>query len=152
MLKQCIIASCLATTVLFTGCQTMNNDQSSSTATVNVLKLENRTWITTQIGHTAIPSTATQVPRLQFDSATKRVSGTDSCNRIMGSYETKEDQLSLSQMAGTKMACLNNGNIDQAFNSALSKVTHYQIFNQHLKLLDRHGNVLIQLENMVQPR
>jgi copper homeostasis protein (lipoprotein) len=31
-------------------------------------------------------------------------------------------------------------------------VTHYQVFGKTLKLLDRYGNLLIQLESAVQPR
>jgi len=47
---------------------------------------------------------------------------------------------------------MNNDQLDQKFNEALAKVTHYQVFGKTLKLLDRHGNLLIQLESAVQPR
>ena len=36
--------------------------------------------------------------------------------------------------------------LDQKFKEALSKVTHYQVYGKTLKLLDRHGNLLIQFE------
>jgi len=55
-------------------------------------------------------------------------------------------------MAGTKMACLNNDNLDQKFNEALAKVANYQVFGKTLKLLDRHGNVVLQFTSPVQPR
>lgn len=70
----------------------------------------------------------------------------------MGAYTAGNDTLLLSQLASTRMACINNGNIDQKYNEALSKVTHYQVFGKTLKLLDRHGNLLIQFESAVQPR
>ncbi len=70
----------------------------------------------------------------------------------MGSYEAGRDSLVLSQMAGTKMACLDNNNVSQKFNQALDQVANYQVFGKTLKLLDRHGNVLIQFKSTVQPR
>ena len=151
MLKQWLAAGFMASTLMLTGCQTMKDDLSSSVTTANLLQLENHTWVATQIGNTPIPKMA-NMPSIYFDSATKRVSGSDGCNRIMGSYEAKADKLNLSQMAGTRMACLDNNNIDQAFNSALANVMHYQVFNRTLKLLDRHGNLLIQFESVIQPR
>lgn len=151
MLKQWIAAGFVASTLMLTGCQTMKDDLSSTITTANLAQLESQTWVATQIGNTPIVKTGNP-PSLQFDSATKRVSGSDGCNRIMGSYVAKADKLNLSQMAGTRMACLNNNNIDQAFNNALSQVTHYQVFNRTLKLLDRHGNLLIQFDSVIQPR
>ena len=154
MLKQWLLATGLVATFALSGCQTTKSDLSSSVTTANVAQLENRTWIATQIGNTPIStaSTAHNIPSLQFDSATKRVSGADGCNRLMGSYEVKADKLNLSQMAGTRMACLDNAGLDASFNTALTQVTHYQVFNKTLKLLDRHGNLLIQLESAVQSR
>ena len=35
---------------------------------------------------------------------------------------------------------------------ALTKVANYQVFGKTLKLLDRHGNLLIQFSSPVQPR
>jgi len=70
----------------------------------------------------------------------------------MGAYTAGHDTLQLSQMASTRMACMNSGGIDQQYNEALAKVTHYQVFGKTLKLLDRHGNLLIQFESAVQPR
>lgn len=43
-------------------------------------------------------------PHIIFN-AESRVSGSDGCNRIMGSYLLDGDKLTLDEMAGTKMAC-----------------------------------------------
>lgn len=151
MLKKLTSVALFSSIITFVGCETMPNNQQS---TQNLERLQNRTWIATQIGNTEIKTapTARNIPSLQFDSASLRVSGADGCNRIMGSYQALGDTLTLSQMAGTKMACLDNGNINQAFNTALNKVTHYQVYAKTLKLLDNHGNLLIQFETAVQPR
>ncbi|WP_347454689.1 META domain-containing protein [Acinetobacter thermotolerans] len=153
MLKKVTAIAMLASALVFTGCQT-TPDQTSSQAVENLQQLQNRTWIVTHIGSEEIKTvpTARNIPSLQFDAATQRVTGADGCNRIMGSYTAGKDTLTLSQMAGTKMACMNNDDLDQKFNEALTKVTHYQVFGKTLKLLDSYGNPVIQLTSAAQPR
>ena len=153
MLKKLLTISIIGAALAFTGCETVPN-ASSTIETANLIQLQNKTWIATHIGNSEIKTapSAHNIPSLQFDAATKRVSGADGCNRIMGSYEAGRDSLVLSQMAGTKMACLDNNNVSQKFNQALDQVANYQVFGKTLKLLDRHGNVLIQFKSTVQPR
>ena len=153
MLKKLFAVSMIGAAVAFSGCETTPS-ASATIETANLVQLQNRTWIATQIGNTEIKTapTAHNIPSLQFDAATKRVSGADGCNRIMGSYEAGRDTLVLGQMAGTKMACLDGNNVSQQFNEALTKVANYQVFGKTLKLLDRHGNLLIQFSSPVQPR
>src|SRR5690554_3055099 len=153
MLKHLAAVALLGSALVFSGCETLPTP-GATVETANLVQLQNRTWIVTQIGNTAVRTepTAHNIPSLQFDAATQRVSGADGCNRIMGSYTAGKDTLNLSQMASTEMACLDNEGLDQKFKEALSKVTHYQVYGKTLKLMDRHGNLLIQLESAVQPR
>ena len=67
-------------------------------------------------------------------------------------YTLKGDTLTLSQLATTRMACINNSAVPQQFQETLAKVTHYQVFGKTLKLLDRHGNLLLQFGSAIQPR
>ena len=147
-MKKFLAVSLLGSTLAFVGCQSLPG------TTANLNQLQNKTWVATHIGNSEIKTapSAHNIPSLQFDAATKRVTGADGCNRIMGSYEAGRDSLVLSQMAGTKMACLDNNNVSQKFNQALDQVANYQVFGKTLKLLDRHGNVLIQFKSSVQPR
>lgn len=153
MLKKFFAVGILGTAIALTACQSTPNAASNIEA-ANLVQLQNRTWIATYIGNTEIKTVATarNIPSLQFDAASKRISGADGCNRIMGSYEAGRDTLLLSQMAGTKMACLDNNNLSEQFNAALAKVANYQVFGKTLKLLDRHGNVVLQFTSSVQPR
>ena len=153
MLKKFFAVGILGTAIALTACQSTPNAASNIEA-ANLVQLQNRTWIATYIGNTAIKTvtTARNIPSLQFDAASKRISGADGCNRIMGSYEAGRDTLLLSQMAGTKMTCLDNNNLSEQFNAALAKVANYQVFGKTLKLLDRHGNVVLQFTSSVQPR
>ncbi|MCG2608989.1 MULTISPECIES: META domain-containing protein [unclassified Acinetobacter] len=153
MLKKFFAVGILGAAIALTACQTTPNAASNIEA-ANLVQLQNRTWIVTYIGNTEIKTVATarNIPSLQFDAASKRISGIDGCNRIMGSYEAGRDTLVLSQIAGTKMACLDNNNLSEQFNAALAKVANYQVFGKTLKLLDRHGNVVLQFTSPVQPR
>jgi copper homeostasis protein (lipoprotein) len=153
MLKKFFAVGILGAAIALTACQSTPNAASNIEA-ANLVQLQNRTWIATYIGNTEIKTVATarNIPSLQFDAASKRISGADGCNRIMGSYEAGRDTLILSQMAGTKMACLDNNNLSEQFNAALAKVANYQVFGKTLKLLDRHGNVVLQFTSPVQPR
>ncbi|OTG64432.1 META domain-containing protein [Acinetobacter sp. ANC 3903] len=153
MLKKFFAVGILGTAIALTACQSTPNATSNIEA-ANLVQLQNRSWIATYIGNTEIKTAATarNIPSLQFDAASKRISGADGCNRIMGSYEAGRDTLLLSQMAGTKMACLDNNNLSEQFNAALVKVANYQVFGKTLKLLDRHGNVVLQFTSPVQPR
>jgi heat shock protein HslJ len=153
MLKKFFAVGILGAAIALTACQSTPNAASNIEA-ANLVQLQNRTWIANYIGNTEIKTVATarNIPSLQFDAASKRISGADGCNRIMGSYEAGRDTLVLSQMAGTKMACLDNNNLSEQFNAALAKVANYQVFGKTLKLLDRHGNVVLQFTSPVQPR
>ncbi|UUS58071.1 MULTISPECIES: META domain-containing protein [Acinetobacter] len=152
MLKQIFVAATLVSTLVVTGCESMPAQDNTITENLNLL--QNRTWIATQIGNTPIKTApnAHNIPSIQFDAASKRVSGADGCNRIMGGYNAGKDTITFGPIAATQMACLNNNGLDRQYHAALEKVTHYQVFGKTLKLLDRHGNLLIQYESAVQPR
>ena len=149
MLKNLLAVGVIGTAILVTGCQTTPNAAAGIQAN-NLSLLQSKTWYLTQIGHTEIKTTADRnTPTLQFDQSTQRLSGSDGCNRIMGSYTAGRDTLTLGPVASTRMACLNNGNIDQQFNEALAKTANYQAYGKTLKLTDRHGNVVLQFTSEV---
>ena len=153
MLKKLFAISVLSSTLAFVGCQSTPSSSANMTAT-NLTLLQSTTWVATKIGNSAIVynNDAANRASLKFDEATQRVTGTDGCNRLMGSYKAGKDTLALDQLASTRMACLNNDNLDQQFNAALAKATHYQVFGRTLKLLDRQGNPVLEFESVIQPR
>ena len=122
MLKKLTAIMILGSVFAMSGCETVPSTSSVKTEN-NLQLLQNRTWIVNQIGNTEI----TTAP-------------------------TARNIPSLQFDASTEMACLDNEGLDQKFKEALSKVTHYQVYGKTLKLMDRHGNLLIQLESAVQPR
>ena len=149
MLKKYFGITLLGAMIALSGCETMPTQTSASQiSAINQANLVQRTWTATQLGNSMLPTAANRqnLPYLNFDAATQTVTGSDSCNRISASYAAGRDTLQLGQLATTRMACLNNNNLDQKFHEALNKVTHYQVYGKTLKLLDRHGNLLIQFE------
>ena len=77
-------------------------------------------------------------PHLVF-AADNRVAGSDGCNRIAGDYTLDGNKITLGQMIGTRMACLDNADQAQAFNTALGNIGSYQIQGSVLDLLDSSG-------------
>ncbi|WP_179988897.1 MULTISPECIES: META domain-containing protein [unclassified Acinetobacter] len=149
MLKKYFGITLLGAMIALSGCETMPTQTSASQiSAINQANLVQRTWTATQLGNSMLNTAANRqnLPYLNFDAATQTVTGSDSCNRLSGSYVAGRDTLQLGQLATTRMACLNNNNLDQKFHEALNKVTHYQVYGKTLKLLDRHGNLLIQFE------
>ena len=89
-------------------------------------------------------------PHIIFN-AESRVSGSDGCNRIMGSYLLDGDKLTLDEMAGTKMACAEGAEQTQAFNDALMKVAAYTVHSDQLELRDATGLVVARFKAVALP-
>lgn len=68
-----------------------------------------------------------------------RVSGSDGCNRMTGSYERTGDVVMFGQMVGTQMACINTGDIEGAFRDALKSATRLTVVGDRLELFDGTG-------------
>ncbi len=91
-----------------------------------------------------------QEPHITFN-AENRISGSDGCNRMMGSYLREGDRLTLGEMAGTKMACAGGAEQTQAFNEALTKVATYSVHGDQLELRDATGLVLARFKAVALP-
>jgi heat shock protein HslJ len=75
---------------------------------------------------------------LQFQ-AEGRVSGSDGCNRITGSFELLGDRVTFGQMVGTQMACLKPSGTEQPFRDALKSAARLTIVGDRLDLFDAKG-------------
>ncbi len=65
-----------------------------------------------------------------------RVYGSDGCNRVAGTYQMKDTAVTFSEMAATRMACINAGDIDVAFRDALKSARRLTVAGDRLDLLD----------------
>ncbi|OTG94293.1 META domain-containing protein [Acinetobacter sp. ANC 3832] len=151
MLKKLIAASLIASTLAVVGCTSM---PSSTQQAKNLELLQNKTWVMTHIGAVEYKTDprANNIPSIQFDGNEMRVSGADGCNRLMGTYAVKGNQITLGQMGATQMMCMGTMELAGKYTEALNKVASYQVYEKTLKLLDRHGNVVLQYTSAIQPR
>ena len=151
MLKKLLATSLNAVALTTVGCATT---QTTTKQQETLNQLQNKTWILTHIGATEFKTdpSAHNVPSIQFDAATQRVSGADGCNRLMGAYAINKDKISLNQLAATQMMCMNTTELANQYNSALAKVAGFQVYDKTLRLLDEHGNPVLQFESAIQPR
>ena len=103
--------------------------------------LEGTYWKTVELaGKPVSASEPRREAHLQFQAG--RVSGSDGCNRIAGSYQRNGDGLTFRQVAGTQMACLNPAGTEAPFRAALSRSTHLALEGDRLQLFDAAGTQL----------
>jgi heat shock protein HslJ len=73
-----------------------------------------------------------------------RVSGFSGCNRLVGSYKVEGDVVTLSQLAGTMMACPEPAMaLESAFRAALGGPLRYSITGDRLSLKPASGEPLV---------
>ena len=89
-------------------------------------------------------------PHLMF-STDNRVTGSDGCNNLMGTYTLEGDKLTLGEIAATKMACQEGGEQADALQKALEKVSNFTIHADQLELRDETGLVLARFRAVAQP-
>src|SRR5262245_36069262 len=103
--------------------------------------LEGTHWKAVELPGTPTP---TQDPHreahLQFHAG--RVSGSDGCNRLTGSYQLNGDRVTFGQMAGTQMACLNPSGTEGPLRDALTNASRLTVARDRLELFDVAGTRL----------
>ena len=62
--------------------------------------------------------------------------GSDGCNRVAGTYQLKHTVVTFSEMATTRMACIDAGGIDVAFRDALKSARRLAVAGDRLDLVD----------------
>ena len=69
-----------------------------------------------------------------------RLSGSDGCNRITGTYQLKGDAVTFGQTAATRMACIDAAaDIERAFRDAVKRAMRLTIAGDRLDLFDAAG-------------
>lgn len=75
-----------------------------------------------------------------------RIFGSDGCNRLMGTYTLDNDQITVREVAGTQMVCLNTS--ARRLSDALKDAEHGSIEGTLLTLYGSGGQTLAILERM----
>ncbi|XID74298.1 META domain-containing protein [Alkanindiges sp. WGS2144] len=138
MLKPMIMAPLMGCVFLTSACSNMpfhhGTTNHSATNTINLTMLTDVTW------QQILPGEINR-PNIRFSSQDHRVSGSDGCNRLMGTYQADDQHLKLSPIASTRMACVSQDEtLSRKFTDALSKTAAYRFENGNLILLDSENN------------
>jgi heat shock protein HslJ len=106
-------------------------------------RLEGRTWTLTALqGEVVSMPEGQSPPGLFFDASTGRVSGSDGCNRLMGSYRLPDDDaLEFGPLAGTLMAC-RDMTLPDRFRTLLAGALRYTVSDEELLFRNAEGDVV----------
>ncbi|NJP06817.1 MAG: META domain-containing protein [Chloroflexaceae bacterium] len=110
--------------------------------------LERRLWVLRSYGPTGI-ETATLAGSeitLNFDSLSKRASGSGGCNTYTAGFGITGDRLALTPPASTRMICIDPPGImeqEQAYFAMLEMVQRYEVQNERLQLITNDGQRMI---------
>ena len=98
-------------------------------------------WRAIELAGKATPAQdAKREAHLVFEPGS-RLSGSDGCNRLAGTYQLKGDAVTFGQTAATGMACMDSAaEIERAFRDALKRAMRFTIAGDRLDLFDAAGN------------
>lgn len=115
------------------------------------LPLQGTYWSLTALGDDDIESYDSQPPlHLVFHLNDKTVHGSDGCNRFHGSFTNTDDAIEFTQMASTRMFCVEGAQQSQQFMLALTKSSHWKILEDQLFLYDSDNILLAQFEAQIE--
>ena len=113
--------------------------------------LEGPYWKAIELAGKPMPAQDPQrEAHLQFQAG-GRVSGSDGCNRLTGTYQRSGDRLTFGQMAATQMACVDATDIEGPFREALKNVARFTINADRLEFFDASGTRLAVFSATTQP-
>ncbi|MCK6629047.1 MAG: META domain-containing protein [Anaerolineae bacterium] len=110
----------------------------SATGTASV-SLEQTTWQLDQLG--TQPALKERPVTLVFQADDSTVGGGAGCNSYGGRYSLNDNQLTISDLASTLMACEESEIMEQEqkFLTSLGQAAGYKLEGNHLTILDANG-------------
>jgi heat shock protein HslJ len=116
--------------------------------------LEDSLWYLTSYSTTTGETIAAKIyvnnPQLRFSEG--RVSGNSTCNRFLGTYSLKSNNLSIKPEITTLMSCPDEFMAqEQRFLQAMEQVSSYEITDNQLQLLDKDQKILLSFELTMSP-
>jgi copper homeostasis protein (lipoprotein) len=115
-------------------------------APFSALALENTYWRATQLEGQPVPAVQPGSQAYLVFEAGGRVSGSDGCNRVAGTYELNRDNIRFAPMAATRMACPGPAETERAFGYAVTNASFWRILGDRLELYDADGVRLARFE------
>jgi putative lipoprotein len=92
-------------------------------------------WELTELDHQpAVLGNGKRKLHMVLASDANRVHGFSGCNRFMGSYELRGEQLHFKALASTRMACMEGMALEQQFLDLLGRITRFSLSGNSLSL------------------
>jgi len=143
-MKRKLMAYFLRTSLILltvSGCNSMSNDERSQEESATPVTLDGP-WFVEYIEDRPVIDNS---PANILFGEDGQLSGSASCNRIMGSYEVAGDSLTIGPLATTRKACIDAlGEQEQRFLAAIAKVSKWRIENGLLLLSDETGELMFR--------
>jgi putative lipoprotein len=98
-------------------------------------------WVLTSLN--GEPPLSKAQPTITFKS--NEVNGSTGCNQYFGSYETSSNNLEISDLGWTEMACLSPEGVmvqEQQYMKTLQEINQYQINGDQLTLISTSSSLL----------
>ena len=105
--------------------------------------LENMRWKLERLNEQPVEAIEKQrEPHIILQSASRRVTGSGSCNQLLLGYALERSTLRFTEGAVTTRTCDTGMRQESAFLAALATVTSYNMEARTLRLLDAQGRVI----------
>jgi heat shock protein HslJ len=108
--------------------------------------IEGRYWRATELAGKPAPAHDAKREAHLVLQAGGRFSGSDSCNRISGSYELKGEAIRFGGMVATRMACQDSVETQQAFAAVIKNSSRWSVAADRLELFDSSGARLARFQ------
>jgi heat shock protein HslJ len=111
------------------------------------LSLDGTPWTLTHLGTDVVSpiDAPTTMPFLEVRPATGQFSGSDGCNRLVGTFAQNGPSLTFSVGAVTRISCPAGGEVSRAFSNALAATRSWRIRAHQLELVGDAGQIVARL-------
>ncbi|GAB1309580.1 hypothetical protein KH5_22630 [Urechidicola sp. KH5] len=108
----------------------------------------NDIWVAEKIYELPLQNGYEERPRLEINSATMKVNGTDGCNNINGGItEMSDDHIIFGPLLQTKKMCVDM-TIPDAFTKALTEVNGYKKVKNRLHLFNKNNDLVLTFQKI----
>lgn len=104
------------------------------------LNLDQGSWLVTQLRN---KEHFGRNPFIKIDLSKNDIYGNTGCNRFSGKIEVTQNEVAISEVSATKMAC-REMDVEEGFLKALQDVSSYALNDAKLQFLDKNGELLIE--------
>jgi copper homeostasis protein (lipoprotein) len=109
--------------------------------------LEGSHWTLVSLaGEAVAPAAGQPAPGFYLDADSRRLAGSDGCNRVLAGYTLEGATIRFSQLASTMMACPKGMDTAQRYARVLAEAQRWRVLGRQLELYDSGDRLLARFE------